>query len=386
MENRSFANETAVEIYSDIALNIIQKANKKQFHIFLPSFSVLCVLLIVGIPGNCLALFVYSKKLKRGIARGLFMTLITGDILSCLIVVPFELHIMNHFFDNYDELSCKLLRLFSYSVNNITSIVLLGIAFERYRVICTPWKSMLSPSTIRRTCYLIVIVSILYAIPMYFLYGIQTIALYSEKRRVANFTMKSYSYNLTLSYKTIRASSDGFTVFGKSCLTDDNHRESSFPLIIVHMYIVSIILEFLILVFLYLNVILLLSKRRKMSTFQQNDKWKRKSAKRVRYVTLTAFVLTLSYVVCYLPCLVCVCIRLWIPGYYRTLSEPGKMLFQLFLKFFLLDSAINPIIYCYCNKDFRQALISCLKLDKCRKEHSVIETGNAECNDNDTDI
>ncbi|WAR30390.1 AA2BR-like protein [Mya arenaria] len=331
-------------------------------------------------------LFVYSKKLKRGIARGLFMTLITGDILSCLIVVPFELHIMNHFFDFYDELSCKLLRLFSYSVNNMTSIVLLGIVFERYRVICTPWKSMLSPSTIRKMCYLIVIVSILYAFPMYFLYGMQTIPLYLESSRSSNFTMESYSYNLTLSYKTIGALSDGYTVFGRSCLTDDNLQESSFPLIIVHIYIVSIIVEFLILVFLYSNVIIVLSKRRKTSTCQQNDKCKRKSAKRVRYVTLTAFVLTLSYVLCYLPCLVCVCVRLWIPGYYRTLSEPGKMLFQLFLKFFLLDSAINPIIYCYCNRDFRQALMSCLKLDKCRKEHSVAETGNAEYNDNDTDV
>ncbi|WAR30389.1 GPR39-like protein [Mya arenaria] len=296
MENRSFANGTAVEIYNDFALNIIQKANEKQFYIFLPSFSVLCVLLIVGIPGNCLALFVYSKKLKRGIARGLLITLITGDILSCLVVVPFELHIMNHFFDNYYELPCKLLRLFSYSVNNITSIVLLGIAFERYRVICTPWKSMLSPSTIRRTCYLIVIVSILYAIPMYFLYGIQTIPLYSEKRRGSNFTMESYNFNLTLSYKTIRASSDGFTVFGKSCLTDDNHRENAERQLV-----------------------------NKMISGREN----RQSA---------------------------------------------------------LDSAINPIIYCYCNKDFRQALISCLKLNKCRKEHSVVETGNAEGNDNDTDV
>jgi len=105
--------------------SFVENANRQQFGVFLSSFVTLCIMLAIGVPGNSLALLVYWRKLQNGIARGLFITLhvCLGDLLSCVFVTPFELYIMTHFFNYAGERSCKLLRLFSYCVNNITSCV-----------------------------------------------------------------------------------------------------------------------------------------------------------------------------------------------------------------------------------------------------------------------
>ena len=102
---------------------VVANANSQQFGIFLPSFVILCIMLAIGVPGNTLALLVNWRKLQNGIARELFITLCLGDLLSCVFVTLFELYIMTHFFNYAGERSCKLLRLFSYCVNNITSCV-----------------------------------------------------------------------------------------------------------------------------------------------------------------------------------------------------------------------------------------------------------------------
>ena len=69
------------------------------------------------------------------------------------------------------------------------------------------------------------------------------------------------------------------------------------------------------------------------------------------------------------------------PNYYYSLTHPGKMIFQLFLKFYLVDSALNPIIYCYCSRDFRRALSAYFVVLNCGKMKSgrlSIDTKNAE--------
>jgi len=179
---------------------VVENANSQQFGVFLPSFVILCIMLAIGIPGNGLALLVYWRKLQNGIARGLFITLCLGDLLSCVFVTPFELYIMTHFFNYADERSCKLLRLFSYCVNNITSFVILSIAVERHRVICKPWKQMRSSSAIRRICIVIFVASFLLAMPMYFAYGTQTVPLFLPPSDTGNVTDYS-AFNDISKYK-----------------------------------------------------------------------------------------------------------------------------------------------------------------------------------------
>lgn len=354
--------------YTDIQLTVISKANSRQFSIFLPTFVVICGLMIIGIPGNVLALLVYVKRLKNATARQFLMTLAACDLLTCSVVMPIELAIMTHFFDWDLRWLCKSFRLFSYSVSNISSLTLLCIAVERYRLICKPWKQKFTNETSRYICYGNVIIAVLYAFPMFFIYGTQTIPLHT--------TENTHLGNLTNSSMDIT-----HVIYGKSCLMDDHNivlpSAVHFSVITTCVYISSIVVMFLVLIFLYGHVIKTLANRRKESLCQKEKKSKLTSATRIRKITIMMIVLTVLYEICYLPCLSVVCLRLTQPELYNTLSKAGKTTFQLLLKSYLLCSAFNPFVYCFCNQEFLAGLFWIIGhlLPQIRRRQSILQSG-----------
>ncbi|KAH3863994.1 tachykinin-like peptides receptor 99D [Dreissena polymorpha] len=339
----------------DIDKQDIGAYNESQFQVFLPAFILLCGVLIIGTPGNILAIFVYKCKLRKHIGREFLITLCVCDLLSCLLVGSFEMDLMRQVFDYDREWVCKLFRFFSYSVNNVSSIILLVIAVERYRVICCPWKAKFSSQASRRICYLCVLASTAYASPMFIVYGTQTIPLRTNSTR-SDIDIIDHKDHVSTTERSPTA-----PLFGKTCQMDDDVIETQFPLYISNMYLITMLIEFILLLYLYSRISLTLMRRRKESMCQQTNASKRCANKRVRKVTLTAIVLTLFFVLCYLPCLVTFSIRIWMPKYYSTLSVFGQQLFELMLKFYQLDSAVNPFIYCFCNQEFRGVLLKYLQ-------------------------
>lgn len=352
-------------VHSDIdtkADHVIGAANTKQFEIFLPSFIFICVLLVVGLPGNILALVIYHKKVKRAVAKNFLITMCICDTLSCAVVMPVELDIMRNFFEYDEQWLCKGFRFYAYSVSNVSSLTLIAIAVERYRIICNPWKPKFSSELSKRLCVCNIVIAILTSVPMAFIYGTQTVPLgQTDKERQQHDNSSGYesacnaSVSVHKQAKTYRQTTT--PVLGKACLMDDSMVGSSFPMYVVAVYIASIILTFLVFIYLYGHVIRKLASRRRKSMCQQNSEaLGNTSNKRVKHVTIMAIILTLSYEVCYLPCLTAVCIRLAHPEFYSTLSVSGKMIFNFMLKSYLLNSALNPFIYCFCNREFRLGL------------------------------
>ena len=351
---------------------VIKAASAQQFHIFLPSFVIICILLAVGLPGNVLALVIYHKKVKRAIAKNFLITMCICDTLTCAVVMPIELDLMRYYFEYDQEWLCKSFRFFAYSVNNVSSLTLVAIAVERYRIICNPWKPKFSEQLSQRICCCTVVLSILASVPMAVMYGTQTIPLgnvtrgnvHRYKAISANCTGLSLGCNKSDEVQGQTTSLQQMTkdVVGKSCLMDSNMIGSSFPIYVVSIYISSIVIVFIIFIYLYSHVIRMLARRRKKSMCQQqNNGLQGSSNKRMKHVTVMAIILTVTYEVCYLPCLVAVCIRLAYPGHYMTLTTSGKRMFDLMLKSYLLNSAINPFIYCFCNREFRLGLYMLLR-------------------------
>lgn len=357
-------NTIRTPIDIDIRVIVISKANEKQFQIFIPTFCVICVLMTLGIPGNILALLVYIKRLKKAIARRFLMTLATCDLLTCAVVMPVELAMMTNFFQWDIDWLCKCFRLFSYSVSNVSNLTLLIIAVERYRLVCKPWTPKFSDSVSKRLCAANVVVSILTALPMFFMYGRKAIPLYKIQNATSN--------NSTMYSKMTPA----VIIYGQSCLIDTNMEDSAFSFYVVIAYIVSIVLAFIILIALYSQVIRMLSKRRNKSLGQQDEKSKEASANRIRKITIMMVILTGLYEVCYLPCLSVVCLRLASPNIYHTFTQLGKTTFQLLLKSYLLCSAINPFVYCFCNKEFLSGLCWILRyvIQRTPKQETILQS------------
>ena len=74
---------------------------------------------------------------------------------------------------------------------------------------------------------------------------------------------------------------------------------------------------------------------------------------RVGRSTLMLFLITLAYIVSFLPFYVLAITRQVYSGFVSELDGAGYMTYLVFLRSYLLSSAINPIIYSFCNAQFR---------------------------------
>jgi hypothetical protein len=70
--------------------------------------------------------------------------------------------------------------------------------------------------------------------------------------------------------------------------------------------------------------------------------------------SIMLFLVTIAYMVTFLPYCILVVFRTADPGMYYKLSNSEKSLYQLFLRSYCLGSAINPIIYSFVNPRFRK--------------------------------
>lgn len=75
---------------------------------------------------------------------------------------------------------------------------------------------------------------------------------------------------------------------------------------------------------------------------------------RIGRSTLMLFLITLAYVLSFLPFYTLVLIRQTQDSFVSGLSRGGHMAYEVFLRSYLLSSAINPLIYSFCNTQFRE--------------------------------
>ena len=380
---------------------ILEKMNKTEFQILTPSFILAVVLILVGIPGNLLALIVYLTKMKRNTASYFIIALTFSDLINCIFSLPVEMYIIANFWTFDFPMLCKFSRFLTASMNNTSSFILVAIAVERFRSICTPLKPRFTAKLSKAICLSVFTVAGMSALPMIWGYG--------------TFTHTVVIQNVT--------------VVGKTCLIDDHVRTTSYPDILLVYFFAGHLTVFLILSFLYLCIARKLivgnhSKvveksrlaepqliHRKSSTFStvsfsaksngvvtpcyekeltinalstsrssvssistfQNYLTRKHGGHRFRTKRLTCmlFLMTSVFEISFIPYLTIVSVRNRHPSYYSTLNISGKMAYQFFLRFYLINCALNPIIYCFYNQNFRHGvklLFASIKRRICREK------------------
>lgn len=92
------------------------------------------------------------------------------------------------------------------------------------------------------------------------------------------------------------------------------------------------------------------------STIRQSerDKCTKCVTVRIGRSTLMLFLITLAYILSFVPFYIIVIIRQSDETFVLGLSEGELMAYHLFLRSYLLSSAINPFIYSFCNAQFRE--------------------------------
>ncbi|XP_063418013.1 cholecystokinin receptor type A-like [Mytilus trossulus] len=203
----------------------------------------LILLMITGVIGNTIVLYIYKFRFKRSTPRIFILSLAAFDLITCILGMPYHILDMLYPYLFVWDTACKVLS-FALTFTILASIFILDlIAIDRYRKICRPFKKQLSGIGSKIMSWVTVLIAIISAIPMLLIYGTAEV----PTARNPNIT-------------------------GKACYVSDDYIESYFPLIYDAFTFLIFIVSVFILVGFYSKVGVTIWKRRK---FNESNESKR---------------------------------------------------------------------------------------------------------------
>lgn len=323
-----------------------------KLRIYTPAIVYTVILMIFGFFGNSLVWIVYYWRWKNLSTRIFILSLAMFDLINCVITMPTEIVIMvdNSFFQL--GFVCKLSRFTTYLCNSSSTLVLIAVAIDRYQRICCPHRPVMTSSTARRCVLWLIVVALTITWPALVVYGKHTVK--------------------------IRSHGEEFSV--PTCQIEDGYVQSVFPIVLYGIHGVGTLITFVSFIVLYSFVAVAVRRQlifRKKSSSRQmksEDGSKRTilstscvaAVERSVRLTVMLSVVTFSYVMTFLPFVVIAIHRSIHPSFYPTLTDSAKMAYQVFLRSYLLNCCINPIIYSFLNTEFRKRCASLFKQGVCK--------------------
>lgn len=140
----------------------------------IPTFLLLSVLMLVGLPGNVLVLLVYGVRFPASTTKCFIMAMAAFDVMNCAVGMPFEMVDLKRDLDLDIPISCKIFR-FLVTLSSCGSVtVLVIVSLDRFRRICRPFQKQM---TVRQSKVIIggmLLLSLAFSTPALVLYGRRT--------------------------------------------------------------------------------------------------------------------------------------------------------------------------------------------------------------------
>ncbi|KAK3085668.1 hypothetical protein FSP39_006914 [Pinctada imbricata] len=137
----------------------------------IPVTIYLSILCIIGIFGNFHVLILYIKR-YAGSNHHIFILILAGvDFVACSVCLPYEIADIYKSFSFTNDGLCKFFRFMIHFTSLGSGFMLVLIAFERYRKLCTPFGRQIVGREIGISCSVMLGVSSVIAVPSFVFYG-----------------------------------------------------------------------------------------------------------------------------------------------------------------------------------------------------------------------
>ncbi|CAG2189884.1 unnamed protein product [Mytilus edulis] len=124
--------------------HLLKIENTFEAEALTPITVYLILLMITGVVGNTIVLYIYKFRFKRSTPRIFILSLAAFDLITCLLGMPYHILDMLYPYLFVWDTVCKVLS-FALTFTILASIFILDlIAIDRYRKICRPFKNQLS--------------------------------------------------------------------------------------------------------------------------------------------------------------------------------------------------------------------------------------------------
>lgn len=374
MDNSTIANYNLTNI-TDLDFNkTLQDYNDEEALRRLAPMIYLLLLMLIGIPGNVLVLVVYPIRFQKSTHRTFIIGLALSDLFVCAVTLPFEITEMRFQYTFYNMWACKFFR----ACNNLFALssifILMGLSGDRYRRVFTPLK--LQMTSHHATIFIVfsVCLSFLFSWPNFFISGIRHV-------KLGEFNITGFDCSLSDQFaKTIYPTVYGGTLFliFIICMVS---------LIVIYSFIGRKLCAHIQFRRTFSNVssskstsdTSLHNERHKINTSQQyenevfeekkqnsekkliskqksTNKDRQKSTKEdmaSKKLTKIAFAVSLAFILSYLPHLT-ISLLTALKG--KFLFPPGPIVsavLPIVTRSFAINNVVNPIIYAFIDRRFR---------------------------------
>ena len=392
MDNTTVANITHFPYSEEEMKAKLQAFNDIQALRYFPVFVFVIIMMVLGIVGNVLVIYVYRKCFRKTSSNYFIVSMAIFDLLACVIGMPTELYDLRNSYTFYSSIACKIFR-YTSSVSVYGSvIILIEIAVDRYFKICHPLM-IIEIVKIKIVCVAAGVVAVLISIPAFVLFGIS------------------------------KSPTPDPLIHGHDCSIEEQYRKGTFAKIYYYLLGIVFVITLVLLASLYFRIWIEIRRRKHLvigdqinntpkvedipMTNPNEEKKNRKSRMkylpsvsdddtsdtarasrvvlfrprltsiaeavvtriRVSRTTVILFTVTVAFLISYLPSIVIMICRSAIKDLENKQSLAEQILSKLFSKFYFINNCINPVIYSFLNLTFRKRCLNTLKqLLKCHRK------------------
>lgn len=284
-----------------------------RFEAFLPTTIFLFLCFPIGVFGNGVVIYIYGFRLHRKYAGRYFIPyLAVADLFAVFISV--ELHVVNNFYPVTTKLEslCKWNFVFGFYASVFSAYVLLTIAVQRYLKVCKPFKGQMTLFWRRFALCLCLALTIPLVVPTYFTFGLE---------RVYNKEM-----NIT----------------GTACrrLTSTTQTPS-----LIHSAICTLLVVIIgiALIILYLKI---------ASVIYRQNKLKMREPRKKTNISLMFMVITIVFLVSFLPRMITFLLEGIIINVWETLSTEEYAVVRMLEILYVVNHLANPFVYAFMDVKF----------------------------------
>lgn len=157
----------------DNSMNLLQKLRGQQIQWSIPTFVWLFVICSCGILGNSFMLYMYWTKFPLSNYKVFIITVSVIDLLVCSTAIPLEIVLMfkGYTFTNSGHVLCKVSRFCNVFVTYSSNLILGLIAVDRYKKVCRPLQSQITPTLAIKLSVVFIVIGLLLSVPSFELSG-----------------------------------------------------------------------------------------------------------------------------------------------------------------------------------------------------------------------
>ncbi|XP_046546333.1 orexin receptor type 2-like [Haliotis rubra] len=183
-----------------------------------PVIVTMGIMMLVGFFGNILVIYIYAVRLKRSTTHLFITALAVADTVVCIVCIPVEIVVVRYMYSFDIPWLCRVFQTIVLACVTTSISVLISIAVDRYKRVCTPFKSQISVKRAKIAVGIGCIVAITLASPSMVILGRKTV---------------------------------NRTVIGYACATDDSMVKTPFPALFNGMQLLIAVISISTLTTLY---------------------------------------------------------------------------------------------------------------------------------------